>query len=301
MPPPMQTQRRDERGDAMRLATIRTATGTRAVRVDLDAAGGGTATETGDADVRALLEHDDWTGRAAAAAGPVHTVDSLDYAPLVPNPEKIICVGLNYRDHILEMGNEPPEYPTLFAKYAPALVGANDDIVLPFVSESVDWEVELTVVIGTPVRHADEAAALAAIAGFTVLNDVSVRDWQRRTKQFLQGKTFESSTPLGPWLVTPDELPEGSRAGGGLAVSTVLDGETMQQSTTDELVFGAVDLVRYCSTIMTLRPGDVIATGTPGGVGAARTPPRFLTDGATLVTSVAGVGECRNRCRAEKR
>jgi acylpyruvate hydrolase len=277
----------------MRLATIRTAGTTKAVRVDLAT---GTAVETGDADVRALLEHPDWPDRAAAAAGPSHAVDDLDYAPLVPSPEKIVCVGLNYRDHVLEMGNQLPDYPTLFAKFAPALVGANDDIVLPQVSDKVDWEAELALVIGTPVRHATPEQAQAAIAGYTVLNDVSVRDWQRRTKQFLQGKTFERSTPLGPWLVTPDELPDG-----GWEISSVLDGEVMQHSNTSELVFGPVDLVVYLSTILTLNPGDVIATGTPGGVGAARTPPRWLTDGAVIVTSVAGVGECRNTCRAEKR
>ena len=132
----------------MRLATIRTATGTRAVRVDLGTGpAGGTAVETGDADVRALLGHPDWAERAAAASGPTHPVEGLDYAPLVPSPEKIICVGLNYRDHVLEMGNELPEYPTLFAKYAPSLIGAYDDIVLPAVSDAVDWEVELTVVM----------------------------------------------------------------------------------------------------------------------------------------------------------
>jgi acylpyruvate hydrolase len=273
----------------MRLATIRTATGLRAVRVDAD-----TATETGDSDVRALLEHADWTERAATAAGPSHPLDGIDYAPLVPSPEKIICVGLNYRDHVLEMGNQLPEYPTLFGKFAPALVGAYDDIVLPRVSDKIDYEAELTVVIGTPVRHATPEQAEAAIAGYTVLNDVSVRDWQARTKQFLQGKTFEHSTPIGPWLVTPDELPEG-----GWEISSVLDGETMQRSSTAELVFSAVDLIGYVSQILTLNPGDVIATGTPGGVGHARKPPRYLTDGAVLVTAVAGVGECRNTCRLE--
>jgi acylpyruvate hydrolase len=278
----------------MRLATIRTATGTRAVRVD-GTGPGDTAVETGDADVRALLERPDWAAHAAAAAGPSHQVDGLDYAPLVPAPEKIVCVGLNYRDHVLEMGNELPEYPTLFAKYAPALVGAHDDIVLPRVSDKVDYEAELTLVIGRPVRHASRAEAEAAIAGYTVLNDVSVRDYQNRTKQFLQGKTFEKSTPIGPWLVTPDELPAG-----GWAISSELDGTTMQESTTDELVFGAVDLVVYLSEIITLNPGDVIATGTPGGVGHARKPPVYLTDGAVLVTSVAGIGELRNTCRLEK-
>ena len=217
----------------MRLATIRTAAGHRAVRVD-----DGAAVETGDADVRALLTHPDWRARAEAAAGPSHALDTVDYAPLVPAPEKIICVGLNYRDHVLEMGNQLPEYPTVFAKFAPALIGAHDDIVLPSVSDKVDWEAELTVVIGTPVRHADAAAAEAAIAGYTVMNDVSVRDFQNRTKQFLQGKTFEHSTPLGPHLVTPDELPAG-----GWAIGTTLDGETVQSSSTDQLVFGPVELV----------------------------------------------------------
>jgi acylpyruvate hydrolase len=275
----------------MRLATIRTAAGTRAVRVDST-----TATETGEADLRALLSRPDWRAHAEAAAGPSHPVEGLDYAPLVPSPEKIICVGLNYRDHVEEMGHEPPAFPTLFAKYAPALVGAFDDIELPAVSEQVDYEAELTVVIGAPVRNADDAEAAAAIAGYTVLNDVSVRDFQGRTSQFLQGKTFEHSTPLGPVLVTPDELGGDGTSGGGWAISSRLDGEVMQSSTTDQLVFGAVELVRYLSAILTLNPGDVIATGTPGGVGHARRPPRYLTDGAEIVVAVAGVGECRNRC-----
>ena len=274
----------------MRLATIRTATGTRAVRID-----GTDAVETGDADVRALLERPDWPAQAAAAAGPVHAVDGLDYAPLVPAPEKILCVGQNYADHIAEMGNEPPAYPTMFGKFAPALVGAHDDIVLPAVSDAVDYEAELAVIIGRPVRHATPEQAEAAVAGYTVLNDVSARDWQFRTSQFLQGKTFEHTTPLGPWLVTPDELPAG-----GWEISTVIDGETRQHSTTAELVFGVVDLVRYLSTVLTLRPGDVIATGTPGGVGHGRKPPRYLYDGAVMVTAIAGVGECRNVCRAEQ-
>jgi acylpyruvate hydrolase len=147
----------------VRLATIRTATGTRAVRVD-----GTQAVETGDADLRALLDRPDWAAHAAAAAGPVHAVDGLDYAPLIPAPEKIMCVGQNYADHIAEMGNEPPAYPTIFGKFAPALIGAHDDIVLPAVSQSVDYEAELTIVIGKPVRHATREQAEAAIAGYTV-------------------------------------------------------------------------------------------------------------------------------------
>jgi acylpyruvate hydrolase len=273
----------------MKLATIRTATGNRAVRIDT-----ASAVETGDADLRGLLEHPDWADRAAAAAGPAHPLGELDYAPLVPAPEKIICVGQNYRDHVLEMGNTVPEYPTVFAKYAPALIGAHDDIQLPKVSEQVDYEAELTVVIGRPARHATAEQAAAAIAGYTVLNDVSMRDFQMRTPQFLQGKTFERSTPVGPWLVTPDELPTG-----GWAIGSTLDGETMQQSNTDQLLFTPIDLICYLSQILTLNPGDLIATGTPGGVGHARRPPRYLTDGAVLVTEVAGVGQLRNTCRRE--
>ena len=274
----------------MRLATIRTASGPLAVRVE-----GGLAVETGEADVGALLEHPDWSARAAAAAGPVHAVEGLDYAPLVPAPEKILCIGQNYRDHIAEMGSTPPAYPTVFAKFAPALVGAHDDIVLPAASDAVDYEAELAVVIGRPVRHATAEQAQAAVAGYTVLNDVSARDWQFRTTQYLQGKTFERSTPVGPCLVTPDELPDG-----GWEISTVVDGETRQHSTTAELLFGVVDLVVYLSTVLTLNPGDLIATGTPGGVGHGRKPPRYLHDGAVVVTAIAGIGECRNTCRAER-
>lgn len=272
----------------MKLATVRSAAGMRAVRVDADV-----AVETGDVDVRQLLEDPRWRERAAAADGPGHPVDSLDYAPLIPTPEKIICVGFNYRDHLAETGRAEPEYPEFFAKYAPALIGAHDDIELPTVSTMVDYEAELTVIIGSPVRNADEDRAAAAIAGYTIMNDVSVRDYQRRTSQFVQGKTFEHTTPLGPVLVTPDELPEG-----GWAIETRLAGETMQSSTTDQLLFTAVQLIVYISAIVTLNPGDVIATGTPGGIGSARRPQRWLTDGAELVTRVQGIGECRNICRS---
>ena len=148
--------------------------------------------------------------------------------------------------------------------------------------------------IGAPARHVSVADAPAAIAGYSVLNDVSVRDYQNRTLQWLQGKTFESSTPLGPELVTPDELPAG-----GLEITCEVDGEQVQKAMTSDLVFAPDVLVSYLSDIFTLMPGDVVATGTPGGVGHARTPPRYLHDGAVVVTRVDGVGECRNVCRAE--
>ncbi|WP_028937186.1 fumarylacetoacetate hydrolase family protein [Pseudonocardia spinosispora] len=281
----------------MRLATVRTQAGTRAVRLDAD-----TAVETGDADVGALLRRPDWRDRAAEAAGPTHSVDDLDYAPLVPNPEKILCVGANYRDHIAEMGRQPPEFPTLFAKFPPTLIGAYDDVLLPSVSDAVDWEAELALVIGKTVRHVSAEEAPEAIAGYTVLNDVSVRDYQNRTLQWLQGKMFEATTPIGPALVTPDELLGDSSPGATVnaEISTEVDGEVLQHSDTGQLVFGPYDLIAYISAIVTLNPGDVITTGTPGGVGHARKPPRYLTDGATLTTRIAGIGECRNVCRKEK-
>jgi acylpyruvate hydrolase len=196
----------------------------------------------------------------AEADGARRPVADLDFAPVVPNPDKIVCAGLNYRSHILEMGRELPEHPTLFAKYRGALIGANDEITLPAVSDQVDWEAELAVVIGARARHVSIDDAPRAIAGYAVLNDISVRDYQNRTLQWLQGKTFEGTTPVGPWLVTADESPGPDRE-----ISCEVDGELMQRSDTAELVFPPAALVAYLSSIVTLEPGDIIATGTTGG------------------------------------
>jgi acylpyruvate hydrolase len=271
----------------MRLATIRTTHGSRAVRIE-----GDNAIEFGEPDVGALLANPDWRQHVATASGPSHPVSSLNYAPVVPRPSKIICVGLNYRNHILEMGRDLPEYPTLFAKFAEALIGANDDIALAPESDMVDWEAESAVIVGAPVRRANDEQAAAAIAGFSVLNDITMRDWQYRTTEWLQGKTFEATTPLGPVLVTPDELPGGVRP--VLTMTADIDGETVQKVDTSDMVFDPVALVRYISKVCTLRPGDIIASGTPGGVGHARKPPRYLTDGAVVTTSITGIGTLRN-------
>jgi acylpyruvate hydrolase len=274
----------------VRLTTLRTPDGTRAARIDGDA-----AVEIDAPDLGALLADPAWRERAAAADGPRHDAAGADLAPLVPRPGKIFCVGLNYRTHILEMGRELPEYPTLFAKFAEALVGPHDTVSLDPASQKVDWEAELAVVVGAPVRRATDAEAEAAIAGFAVLNDVTMRDWQYRSVQWLQGKTFEATTPFGPRLVTPDELPGGTRP--ALDLSCAVDGETVQSANTSDLVFDPVALVVYISQIVTLNPGDVIATGTPGGVGHARKPPRYLADGALFTTEIEGLGSQRNVAR----
>ena len=205
-------------------------------------------------------------------------------------------MGLNYRSHILETGRELPEYPTLFAKFADTLLGPRDDLVLPSVSNRVDWEVELGVVIGQPVYRATPGEASAAIGGYTVINDVSMRDWQRRTLQWLAGKMFQHSTPAGPYLVTPDEVGDAA----DLEVRCEVDGTVMQQSRTSDLLFSPAQIVSYASQAITLQPGDLIATGTCGGVGDARKPPVYLQPGNVLRTWIEGLGECLNHCVPDK-
>lgn len=278
----------------MRLATLRTADGTVAVTVQDEVA----VEIAGSPDVGDLLAHTDWRERALNAGGARHAVGEIAedrWAPVVPRPGKIICVGLNYRSHILEMGRELPQYPTLFAKYPEALVGPFDEVVLPpHAASAVDWEAELAVVIGARVRDADAETAAAAIAGYSVINDVTMRDYQNRTLQWLQGKTFEGTAPFGPYLVTTDDFTPGPR------IRCTVNSEPVQDAATDDLVFDPVALVAYVSSILTLQPGDVIATGTPGGVGHARVPARYLDDGDELVTEVDGIGILRNRVRGSR-
>lgn len=277
----------------MRLATARLVGGTRAVRLE-----GEEAVQLRFPDVGSLLGAGEGWPDLAAADGPRHAAGTLDLAPPVTAPSKVICLGLNYRGHIEEMGHAAPDVPTLFAKFARSLTGARDPIPLPAESQAVDWEVELGLVIGRPVRRARGDAAAAAIAGFTIVNDVSMRDWQVRTTQFLQGKMWERSTPVGPALVTLDEIDDGANA--NLTISCDVDGETMQKARTSDLLFGPVALVEYISTIVTLEPGDLIATGTPAGVGAGRKPPVFLKPGNVLRTAIEGLGELVNKCVLER-
>lgn len=279
----------------MKLATLRVNGGadgtTRAVALDGDA-----LVDLGATDVGTFLAAPDWSDRAAAAirddAATRYDAASADFATLVPAPSKVVCVGLNYRTHIQEMGRDLPDHPTLFSKFADTLIGAEDEIVRPPETSEFDWEAELAVVVGTQVRRADASQAEAAIAGFTVLNDITCRDWQFRTREWLQGKNWDSSTPVGPYLVTPDELPGGVRP--ELEVRLSVDGEVMQSDTTADLLFDPVALVQYVSTMVRLNPGDIIATGTPGGVGHARTPKRYLVGGETVVAEIDGIGRLEN-------
>ncbi|MFE7414016.1 fumarylacetoacetate hydrolase family protein [Streptomyces laurentii] len=271
----------------MKLATLRTADGTRAVRLD-----GDVHVDLGYADLGELFAEADWQAKAAAATGTTYPVEGADFAPVVPRPSKVVCVGHNYTNHIKEMGRELPSYPTLFPKFADTLLGAGDDVVKPAETDALDWEVELAIVIGEQVRRADDRQAADAIAGFTVMNDISVRDWQFRTIEWTQGKIWESTTPVGPYVVTPDEV-GGVRP--ALKVKTVVDGQVMQQDDTGTLLFDPVFLVKYISTVITLRPGDIIATGTPAGVGNARDPKVFLLPGQTVTTEIEGLGACVNQ------
>jgi len=281
----------------MKLATLRTADGTRAVKLATatDAAGVDVLVDLGYTDLGALFANENWADLAAAvepATATTYPVEGADFAPVVPNPSKVICVGHNYRNHIREMGRELPSYPTLFPKFADTLLGANDDILRPEETEAFDWEVELCLVVGKQVHKAKGAEAEAAIAGFTVMNDISVRDWQFRTIEWTQGKIWDRSTPVGPYVVTPDEV-GGVRP--ALQVSTTVDGQVMQSDNTGTLLFDPVFLIEYISTMITLRPGDIIATGTPAGVGHARDPKVYLIGGETVVTEIEGLGACVNK------
>jgi len=224
-----------------------------------------------------------------------YATTDIKFLPVIPDPGKVICVGLNYRDHVAETGRTVTEKPALFARFPTSQVGHLEPIIRPRASQDFDYEGELAVVIGRSGRHIPSSAAFEHVAGYSCYNEGSIRDWQRHTSQFLSGKTFDRSGSFGPWLVTPEEIPDP----GKLALETRLNGETVQKTTTDMLITGVADLIAYCSTIMTLLPGDVIVTGTPGGVGFKRTPPRFMKPGDIVEVEISGIGTLRNPVQDE--
>jgi acylpyruvate hydrolase len=215
--------------------------------------------------------------------------------PVVPHPGKIVCVGLNYRAHAEEGGYDVPDYPALFSKFAETLVAAGDPILLPPESAAVDFEAELAFVIGRPVRRASRASALDAVAGYTVANDVSMRDYQYRTAQWLPGKNWAASTPLGPFLVTADEVGDPH----ALDISLELNGERMQSANTGQFIFDVPTLVATISEFIPLAPGDVVLTGTPSGVGYRRDPKVLLRDGDRVTVEIERVGRLENPVAAE--
>jgi 5-carboxymethyl-2-hydroxymuconate isomerase len=213
-------------------------------------------------------------------------------APL-PNPGKIVAIGLNYMDHARERSTDPPRQPLIFAKFTSSVTGPGAPIRWdPSVTEKVDYEVELGVVIGREARNVREADALSYVFGYTVLNDVSARDVQRGDGQWVRGKSLDTFCPIGPSIVTANEVRDPQR----LAIRSTVNGETMQSSTTAEMIFGVAELIAYVSRSFTLRPGDIIATGTPGGVGEFRDPPLFLKDGDVVTCEIERIGKLENWC-----
>jgi 2-keto-4-pentenoate hydratase/2-oxohepta-3-ene-1,7-dioic acid hydratase in catechol pathway len=280
----------------VRLATISTSTGPRVVAVD---EGRYIDLQSADPDVprclKTLLAQDGGLERARWAAEKGKQaglfIDGRLLAP-IQNPGKVICIGLNYRDHAKESGVEPPPEPVVFNKFPQAVVGHEDQVRLPAVCTQVDYEAELVVVIGRRGRRISREQALSHVAGYTNGNDVSARDWQlnKPGKQWLLGKTPDTFAPIGPHLVTADEVPDSKN----LTIQLRLNGQTMQNSTTRELIFGVDELIAYVSQVVTLEPGDLIFTGTPPGVGMARKPPVLLKAGDVCEVEIANFGVLRN-------
>ncbi len=243
-------------------------------------------------DLKAALAADalDEVKAAADGAPAAGSVDDAHFLPVIDNPDKIVCIGLNYKTHIEETGRSDSDYPAVFTRWANTQVGHNQPMIRPKNSDKYDYEGELAVVIGKRARHVSEADALGYVAGYSCYNDGSIRDWQRHTHQFIPGKNFPGTGGFGPWMVTTDEIPDPS----ALELMTRLNGEEMQRSKTDLLVFDVPFLIRYISEFTVLEPGDVIVTGTPGGVGFKRNPPVFMKAGDTVEVEITGIGTLVN-------
>ncbi|MFV3126722.1 fumarylacetoacetate hydrolase family protein [Niveispirillum sp. KHB5.9] len=283
----------------MRWITYRTVDGAEGVGIATDGGYRGLSVADLGTDLLALVAGGrEAQERAAArlASAPLMASGSITFLPVLPRPPKIICIGLNYVSHSRESGFQPPTYPAIFARYATSLVAHGAPILRPDVSEQLDFEGELAVVVGRGGRHITEADALDHVAGYAPFNDGSIRDYQLKSAQWTIGKTFNGTGGFGPELVTPDELPPGCR---GLWLETRLNGEVVQRASTDDLIFPVARLIVLLSEAMTLEPGDVIATGTPAGVGAARKPPLWMKPGDVCEVSIDGIGTLSNPIAAE--
>jgi 2-keto-4-pentenoate hydratase/2-oxohepta-3-ene-1,7-dioic acid hydratase in catechol pathway len=228
---------------------------------------------------------------AAGKARPRHALAAVRAALPIAHPPKFVCVGLNYLEHAKEGGHAPPTYPSFFARFDRSLVAHGEPVIRPLVSAQLDYECELAVVIGTGGRHIPESRALEHVFGYTIFNDVSVRDFQRKTTQWLAGKNFDGTGPLGPCVVTADALPKGAAP---LRIQTRVNGKSMQDSNTSDMIFPVARTIALLSEFMTLEPGDLIATGTPQGVAHARKPPAWMKAGDTVEIEVEGIGVLSN-------
>ncbi len=238
--------------------------------------------------------------RVLGAEAPLLPLDAVKLLAPIPRPPKIICVGLNYRDHALESGMEIPKIPTIFNKFATAVLAPGAPIVLPRNSARPDYEAEFAFVIGPGGRHIARSDWAFHVFGYTIVNDVSARDVQLATSQWLMGKTFDTFAPIGPAIVTPDEVPDPHSLDIGLRITSASgECQTLQNSNTRELIFKIPELIEFLSSVFTLEPGDIVSTGTPSGVGFARKPPRYLQPGDDVVVSVEHLGELRNPVIAE--
>lgn len=235
-------------------------------------------------------------GQGAQQSKPVASLDAIDYLPVIPDPGKIVCVGLNYDDHVKETKRDKTENPTMFLRVAESQTGHNKPILLPPESHELDYEGEIAIIIGKGGRRIAEADAWDHIAGYAPYNDGSIRDWQRHTIQFTAGKNFNETGGFGPWMVTRDEIADGE----SLSLETRLNGQVMQKSSTDMMIFDIPRQINYISTFTTLKAGDVIVTGTPGGVGAKRNPPVWMKEGDIVEIEVGKVGTLVNTIKAEK-
>ncbi|AUT62777.1 fumarylacetoacetate hydrolase family protein [Paraburkholderia terrae] len=235
------------------------------------------------------------TVEAKGREGHRYSLEEVTLLPVIPDPDKIICIGLNYRAHQVESGFEAPKYPPVFTRFANSQVGSLQPLVVPKVSEDFDYEGELAVVIGKRGRHIPVAAATDYIAGYSCYNDGSLRDYQWHTSQFGPGKNFVATGGFGPWLVTPDEAGDPD----DMTLVTRLNGRVVQQSPVSDLIFSIPEIIAYCSTFTELVPGDVIVTGTPSGVGAYHQPPLWMKDGDMVEVEISGVGILRNPVIAE--
>jgi 2-keto-4-pentenoate hydratase/2-oxohepta-3-ene-1,7-dioic acid hydratase in catechol pathway len=243
--------------------------------------------------VRELLKLDVVDRLAAELEGDGVPLDEVELAPPLTNPQKIVCIGLNYRSHAAEAGIDPPDSPTFFAKFRNALAPHGAQVTLPANSGKVDFEAEVAFVIGRPARNVTVAAALEHVAGYMLFNDLSARDLQFSTPQWMPGKVFDGSAPCGPALVTPDE----AGSPDGIEISLTLNGETMQSAGTADLIFSVPALVAHLSSLMTLQPGDIVSTGTPSGVGSVREPRVWLQNGDEVVISSPTLGRLETTIR----